>query len=172
MAVEFAAGIEAPCGLPSRRSQKPLTAAQTFRSLVTKLIPWGTSSLGARFSGYRPEFEDARDSGKGTAHASITCHLACHNFVAGSGVEYGDSGTGMHRGAVSLRWKRTAPRPSPRASKCHPGLASNPGKVTWGNGCRRYVSGQQADSLPTCPWQRRLALFRPWWSVSYRLKRP
>jgi hypothetical protein len=35
-----------------------------------------------------------------------------------------------------------------------------------------YVPGQQADSLPTCPWQRGLALFRPWWSVPYDLKNP
>src|SRR5262245_30916398 len=50
---------------------------------------------------------------KGTAHASITCHLACHNFIAGFRVEYGNSGAGMQRGAFSLRRKRTSPRPSP-----------------------------------------------------------
>jgi hypothetical protein len=107
--------------------------------------------------------------GKGTAHGSITCHLACHNFIAGLRVEYGNSGAGMHRGAFSLRRKRASPRPSPRASKCRAGLASDPGRVTWGKGCRQYVSGQQSDSLPTCPWQRGLALFRPWWSVPYHL---
>src|SRR5262249_44855920 len=73
-------------------------------------------------------------------------------------------------GAFSLRRKRTSPRPSPRASKCRAGLASDPGTVTWGKGCRQYVSGQQSDSLQTRPWQRGLALFRPWWSVPYRLK--
>jgi len=108
--------------------------------------------------------------GKGTAHASITCHLACHNFVAGFRVEYGNSGTGMHRGAFSLRRKRTSPRPSPRASKCRAGLASHPGRVTWGKGCRQYVSGQQSDSLQTRAWQRALALFRPRWSVPCHLK--
>src|SRR5262245_8285056 len=106
------------------------------------------------------------------AHASITCHLACHNFIAGFRVEYGNSGAGMHRGAFSLRRKRTSPRPSPRASKCRTGLASDPGRVTWGKGCREYVSGQQSDSLQTRPWQRGLALFRPWWSVPYHLKKP
>src|SRR5215813_9296211 len=39
-----------------------------------------------------------------------------------------------------------------------------------GKGCRQYVSGQQSDSLQTRPSQRGLALFRPWWSVPYRLK--
>ena len=76
----------------------------------------------------------------------------------------------MHRGAFSLWRKRTSPRPSPRASKCRAGLASDPGRVTWGKGCRQYVSGQQSDSLQTRPWQRGLALFRPWWSVPYHLK--
>ena len=109
-------------------------------------------------------------SGKGTAHASITCHLACDNFIAGFRVEYGNSSAGMHRGAFSLRRKRTSPRPNPRASKCRAGLASDPGRVTWGKGCRQYVSGQQSDSLPTHPWQQGLALFRPWWSVPYHLK--
>ena len=111
-------------------------------------------------------------SGKGTAHASITCHLGCCNFVAGFRVKYGNGGTGMHWGAFSLRRKRTSPRPSPRASKCRAGLASDPGKVTWGKGRYQYASGQQTDSLPTCPWQRGLALFRPWWSVPHHLKKP
>ena len=102
---------------------------------------------------------------KGTAHASITRHLACHNFIAGFRVEYGNSGTGMHRGALSLRRKRTSPRPSPRASKRRAGLAGGPGRVTWGKGCLQYVSGQEPDSVQTRPWQRGLALFRPWWSV-------
>jgi hypothetical protein len=77
----------------------------------------------------------------------------------------------MHRGAFSLRRKRTSPRPRPRASKCRAGLASDPGRVTWGKGCRQYVSGQQPDSLQTRPWQRGLALFRPWCSVPYHLKK-
>ena len=111
------------------------------------------------------ELNEARRS-----NASITCHLACHNFIAGFCVEYGNSGAGMHRGAFSLRRKRTSPRQSPRASKCRAGLASDPGRVTWGKGCRQYVSGQQSDSLQTRPWQRGLALFRPWWSVPYHLK--
>ena len=109
-------------------------------------------------------------SGKGTAHASITCHLACHNFIAGFCVEYGNSGAGMHRGAFSLRRKWTSPRSSPRASQCRAGLASDPGGVTWGKGCRQCVSGQQSDSLQSRPWQRGLALFRPWWSVPYHLR--
>ena len=113
-----------------------------------------------------------RTGGKATAHASITCHVACHNFIAGFPVEYGNSGAGMHRGAFSLWRKRTSPRPNPRASKCRAGLASDPGSVTWGTGCRQYVSGQQSDSLPARPWQRRLALFRSWWSVPYHLKKP
>ena len=107
---------------------------------------------------------------KGTAHASITCHLACHNFNAGFRVQYGNSGAGLHRQAFSLRRKRPSPRPSPRASKCRAGLASDPGKVTWGKVCRQYVPGQQSDSLPTPPWQQGLAVFRPWWSVPYHLK--
>jgi hypothetical protein len=79
---------------------------------------------------------------KRMTHASISCHLACHNFIAGFRVEYGNSGAGVHRGAFSLRRKRASPRPSPRASKCRAGLASDPGGVTWGKGCRQYVSGQ------------------------------
>src|SRR5262249_44537712 len=39
-------------------------------------------------------------------YASITCHLASHNFIAGFRVEYGNSDAGMHRGAFSLRRKR------------------------------------------------------------------
>ena len=107
---------------------------------------------------------------KGMAHGSITCHLACHHFIAGFRVQYGNSGAGLYRRAFSLRRKRTSPRPSPRASKCRAGLASHPGKVTWGKVCRQYVPGQQSDSLPTRPWQQGLALFRPRWSVPYRLK--
>jgi len=111
-------------------------------------------------------------SGKGMAHASITCCLACHNFIAGFRAQYGNSGAGMHRGVFSLRRKRTSPRPSPRAGKCRAGLASDPGKLTWGKGCRQYVPRQQSDSLPTRHWQQGLALFRPWCSVPYRLKKP
>jgi hypothetical protein len=108
--------------------------------------------------------------GKGMAHASIACHLVCHNFIAGFRVQCGNSGAGMHRGTFSLRRKRTSPRPNPCASKCRAGLASDPGKVTWGKVCRQYVPRQQSDSLPTRARQQGLALFRPRWSVPYRLK--
>ena len=117
-----------------------------------------------------PDASRHMHGGKGTAHDSITCHLACRDFIAGSRLEYGSSGAGMHRRAFSLRRKRTSSRSSPRASKCRAGLASDPGKVTWGKGRHRHVSGQQADSLSTCPWQRGLALFRPWWSLPYHLR--
>jgi len=91
------------------------------------------------------------DSGKGTAHASTICHLACHDFIAGFCAEFGNSGAGMHRGAFSLRRKRTSPRPGPRASKCRTGLASDPGKVTWGESRRQYASRHRTDSLQTRP---------------------
>jgi hypothetical protein len=41
--------------------------------------------------------------------------------------------------------------------------------------CNYGESGAQscdAASLQTRPWQRGLALFRPWWSVPYHLKKP
>jgi hypothetical protein len=56
-------------------------------------------------------------------------------------------------------------------ASCRAGLASDPGGVTWDKGCRQYVSGQQSDSLQTRSWQPGLALFRPWWSVPYHLKK-
>jgi hypothetical protein len=165
--------------LPGRRarpSRPPCATAPTASPVVTTLEP--QSSVVARSGTMDPALTDTKSrvpicgSGKETAHGSIACHPACHNFTAGFRVEYGNSGAGMHRGAFSLRRKRTSRRPSPRGSKCRTGVASDPGRVTWCKGCREYVSRQQSDSLQARPWQRGLALFRPWWPVPYRLKRP